>query len=510
MLSFKTKGMIFTKVWLLLWTVPCISLAQTFDAPMCFDNRLNGLAPITGNFISFECNKDFVGPVEFVWEVNDANLNEYHVEVRDREQGRGNALYQTTEICYSDFGSSSLQLLTSTYYIYYFCDNESADCSDVFYDWKMVDCGCPQLSDVAQGCDSSSFSSGKSAVCEKYCLAGEEVIGISCEKCEAGKFSNESKNKICSLCPPGTYQDSEGQVSCKPCPTGTFSDDGATQCLTSPTKPPTDIRSSGYWKYFGSGSVTGGNNVYSFSISSGVRNAQEISDTTSVTEELTRSQENGVSLETSLALGWTVGVEVGLFGTGVSSEFSVEASVTAGTSASISLSETTAQTVGREVSNSVEVFSEKGCGQSCGRVGDFSTAFGWQWIHVLYDMANEETVGIVDTCTYWCMYSPDLRPMCPPGFCADGDGPNCQNCKPGTFADEAIDRAASAVAATPAPNPAPVNPTVTPPTPSGDVPTLSPVGTTPDTSGTWAKKSSTSVMGAAVVVAVGSMMMIAM
>jgi len=106
------------------------------------------------------------------------------------------------------------------------------------------------------------------------------------------------------------------------------------------------------------------------------------------------------------------------------------------------VSDSVVNSLSTAVSSSIIEYTETGCDLECLPLSGnpFSTAYGWRWIHLIFDPIQKELVLSVATCETKCLYHPDYFPQCPPGRCAN---PNCTSCFPGSFADPEADRIAS-------------------------------------------------------------------
>lgn len=103
------------------------------------------------------------------------------------------------------------------------------NCPENFYQDELYKTDCkpcpPQRLTLNEGSESEKD-------CITDCPPGEgyDVKNAKCEKCETGKFRNDTK-PICSECPLNYYQDSTGATSCKPCPDNKLTDKTGTKSL---------------------------------------------------------------------------------------------------------------------------------------------------------------------------------------------------------------------------------------------------------------------------------------
>lgn len=117
----------------------------------------------------------------------------------------------------------------------------------------------------------------------------------------------------------------------------------------------------------------------------------------------------------------------------------------AGVSTAITMTRSATETWSRSFERSFSKYSEKGCTQTCQSVNDSPSAFFWRWKQIIVDDNTNQTVAAIDTCATMCLYSPDAKPLCPPGRCApDPVNRRCDFCLSGTFENPILDAAASA------------------------------------------------------------------
>ena len=77
--------------------------------------------------------------------------------------------------------------------------------------------------------DGNPVDIGINAVACDWCPVGRRSVTTdeknrTCEKCDAGKFSNQQGQTQCVACSPGRFSDLQGAVECSECPVGTYAD----------------------------------------------------------------------------------------------------------------------------------------------------------------------------------------------------------------------------------------------------------------------------------------------
>jgi hypothetical protein len=163
--------------------------------------------------------------------------------------------------------------------------------------------------------------------------------------------------------------------------------------------------------------------------------------------ELASAMRNGTYFETIATNGWAAQASSQLAGFSAAVEYNEEIGVTSAELLGYKVSDPVVDSLSTAVSSSIIEYTALGCELRCPQMPEnsVSTAFGWRWIHLIFDTGQEELVMSVETCETYCLSHPDDFPQCPPGRCAD---PNCTVCFSGSFADPEVDRIASSFAST--------------------------------------------------------------
>jgi Tyrosine-protein kinase ephrin type A/B receptor-like len=277
----------------------------------------------------------------------------------------------------------------------------------------------------------------------------DEFGASECKNCPKGTFGeNDAETRaICSgLCPAGTYNDINGSIACKPCPSPELSiASGRVSLGMSTLEECGSFATSGFWYTVGQGSIAG-DSTWSTTLSEGIRTVQAnatFRDFVALREDVSLTMSIETSMETRSNEGWST--EVASHSTGLTTaarymnDFA-KTSIFSGNFSSYVVSDGAANALSAAVLPSVVNDSFLLCKLECKPLLPFLAAYGWRWIHLVYDNDTDDLILAVETCETDCMYSPDEAPMCAPGRCADLD---CTSCFPGSFYDPIVDGIAS-------------------------------------------------------------------
>ena len=241
------------------------------------------------------------------------------------------------------------------------------------------------------------------------------------------------------MCPARTYGDSVGLAECTSCPYPELSRGDDTEGLTSIDQCGS-FQTSGFWWNEGSGSLAGGN-AWSSTLSLGVEPEDPVELSDALRLEVRSAMLMGTSFETRSEEGWAVETASSFDRFSAAVEYFNRNSV--GTSrnfSSFEVSEAVTVSLSTTVATSLINYTEMGCPLTCQPFPPLTVAYGWRWIHSVYDVTHEKIALLVDTCEIYCLYNPDESPQCPPGRCANT---NCTVCFSGSFVDSEVDRISS-------------------------------------------------------------------
>lgn len=428
-MSTTMSGFKYIVLWSLLGS-SCLPLFVVFADVFC---QLNSPASIDLDHDESEAypctGDDPVGQTRLVWRTTDTtgdgfSDDEYYVKVYQNGVQR----YSSGQKFSSGSGTSGLIGIAGLggYQVKFECDLEwsLSDCENGDFDFRLVDCGCPQGDIPVVPCNVDSIESAANANCSQACDSGFYWDG----------------DEGCVMCPNHEITatanvDYSGAVNLQQCGV---------------------LGTMGFWSLADQGTILDGGTgieweiTFEDSVSNGVQRTNEFAQAFSQTQGQT------TYFETSVTTGFTVEASATLFGTGTSVSASVDLGFTSGQEKSWETSQTASNSIGRAVTTTITSTQSISCSQTCGPDPNHPekiNAFIYNWVHAVIDKDTNQVLHYVRTCATVCKNDRD-PPLCPPGFCAERE---CQYCLGGAYDNPVVDELASRVISR-APTMSPTNP----------------------------------------------------